>query len=209
MIVTKARDNQLTRVTRELALWLMKTPRDGKERGLIVCVLVLSRPLLPPSLLRADTDTPSSLPAQLRRLAVAEVEALRRRRAAAREPRAVPPAAAPPLLAHLVVRLARDRCAATARRRAHAERRARRRRPHAAHDDQPERGAPQAQQLDLVVGRRAACGQAQRPRPGRGPAALLDQRDVPQEPAPVRLCRHGASCLLAPFASCPSASSSS
>ncbi|GAA5895369.1 hypothetical protein JCM8208_005991 [Rhodotorula glutinis] len=38
MIVTKARDNQLTRVTRELALWLMKTPRDGKDRGLIVYV---------------------------------------------------------------------------------------------------------------------------------------------------------------------------
>lgn len=42
MIVTKARDNQLTRVTRELALWLMKTPRDGKDRGLIVCA---GRPL--------------------------------------------------------------------------------------------------------------------------------------------------------------------
>jgi len=38
MIVTKARDNQLTRLTRELALWLMKTPRNGKDRGLIVCV---------------------------------------------------------------------------------------------------------------------------------------------------------------------------
>ncbi|GAA5950310.1 hypothetical protein JCM21900_001111 [Sporobolomyces salmonicolor] len=38
MIVTKARDNQLTRLTRELALWLMKTPRNGKDRGLIVYV---------------------------------------------------------------------------------------------------------------------------------------------------------------------------
>lgn len=36
MIVTKARDNQLTRLTRELALWLMLTPRNGKDRGLIV-----------------------------------------------------------------------------------------------------------------------------------------------------------------------------
>lgn len=41
MIVTKARDNQLTRLTRELALWLMKTPRNGKDRGLIVYVIVL------------------------------------------------------------------------------------------------------------------------------------------------------------------------
>ncbi|GAA5880334.1 hypothetical protein JCM16303_003902 [Sporobolomyces ruberrimus] len=38
MIVTKARDNQLTRLTRELALWLMQTPRNGKDRGLIVYV---------------------------------------------------------------------------------------------------------------------------------------------------------------------------
>lgn len=38
MIVTKARDNQLISLTRELALWLMKTPRNGKERGLIVYV---------------------------------------------------------------------------------------------------------------------------------------------------------------------------
>ncbi|BGP40340.1 hypothetical protein JCM10449v2_004301 [Rhodotorula kratochvilovae] len=38
MIVTKARDNQLTRVTRELALWLMQTPRNGRDRGLIVYV---------------------------------------------------------------------------------------------------------------------------------------------------------------------------
>lgn len=36
MIVTKARDNQLTRLTRELALYLMTTPRDGKDRGLVV-----------------------------------------------------------------------------------------------------------------------------------------------------------------------------
>lgn len=38
MIVTKARDNQLTKLTRELAVWLMKTPRDGKDRGLVVYV---------------------------------------------------------------------------------------------------------------------------------------------------------------------------
>ncbi|GAA5983098.1 hypothetical protein JCM10908_000154 [Rhodotorula pacifica] len=38
MIVTKARDNQLTKLTRELALYLMKTPRDGKDRGLVVYV---------------------------------------------------------------------------------------------------------------------------------------------------------------------------
>ncbi|GAA5828922.1 hypothetical protein JCM11251_005919 [Rhodosporidiobolus azoricus] len=38
MIVTKARDNQLTKLTRELALWLMKTPRNGKDRGLVVYV---------------------------------------------------------------------------------------------------------------------------------------------------------------------------
>ncbi|GAA5894022.1 uncharacterized protein JCM6883_003698 [Sporobolomyces salmoneus] len=38
MIVTKARDNQLTRLTRELAMWLMQTPRNGKDRGLIVYV---------------------------------------------------------------------------------------------------------------------------------------------------------------------------
>ncbi|GAA6014963.1 hypothetical protein JCM11491_002374 [Sporobolomyces phaffii] len=38
MIVTKARDNQLTRLTREIALWLMQTPRNGKDRGLICYV---------------------------------------------------------------------------------------------------------------------------------------------------------------------------
>ncbi|GAA6001398.1 hypothetical protein JCM10207_006648 [Rhodosporidiobolus poonsookiae] len=38
MIVTKARDNQLTRLTREIALWLMQTPRNGKDRGLVVYV---------------------------------------------------------------------------------------------------------------------------------------------------------------------------
>lgn len=36
MIVTKARDNQLTKLTRELALYLMKKPRNGKDRGLVV-----------------------------------------------------------------------------------------------------------------------------------------------------------------------------
>ncbi|KWU47114.1 ATP-NAD kinase [Rhodotorula sp. JG-1b] len=38
MIVTKARDNQLTKLTRELALYLMKKPRNGKDRGLVVYV---------------------------------------------------------------------------------------------------------------------------------------------------------------------------
>jgi NAD+ kinase len=36
MIITKARDNHLIRLTRELALWLMKTPRNGRDRGLVV-----------------------------------------------------------------------------------------------------------------------------------------------------------------------------
>ncbi|KAI5477188.1 NAD+ kinase [Pseudohyphozyma bogoriensis] len=38
MILTKARDNHLIRLTRELALWLMQTPRNGRDRGLIVYV---------------------------------------------------------------------------------------------------------------------------------------------------------------------------
>ena len=38
LIVTKARDNQLIKLTREIALYLMKTPRHGKTRGLIVYV---------------------------------------------------------------------------------------------------------------------------------------------------------------------------
>lgn len=37
MIITKARDNHLISKTRELALWLMKTPRNGRDRGLVVC----------------------------------------------------------------------------------------------------------------------------------------------------------------------------
>ena len=37
MIITKARDNRLIKLTRELALYLMLTPR-GHGRGLIVCV---------------------------------------------------------------------------------------------------------------------------------------------------------------------------
>ena len=36
MIITKARDNHLIRLTRELALWLMQTPRNGRDRGLVV-----------------------------------------------------------------------------------------------------------------------------------------------------------------------------
>ncbi|TKY90777.1 hypothetical protein EX895_000775 [Sporisorium graminicola] len=38
MIITKARDNHLIKLTRELALWLMTTPRNGKDTGLIVYV---------------------------------------------------------------------------------------------------------------------------------------------------------------------------
>jgi len=36
MIITKARDNHLIKLTRELALFLMKTPRNGRDRGLVV-----------------------------------------------------------------------------------------------------------------------------------------------------------------------------
>jgi NAD+ kinase len=32
----QARDNHLIRLTRELALWLMQTPRNGRDRGLVV-----------------------------------------------------------------------------------------------------------------------------------------------------------------------------
>ncbi|PWZ01913.1 ATP-NAD kinase, partial [Testicularia cyperi] len=38
MIITKARDNHLIKLTRELAIWLMTTPRNGKDTGLIVYV---------------------------------------------------------------------------------------------------------------------------------------------------------------------------
>lgn len=38
MIITKARDNHLIKLTRELALYLMNTPRNGSKRGLIVLV---------------------------------------------------------------------------------------------------------------------------------------------------------------------------
>ncbi|KAK6332889.1 NAD(+) kinase [Orbilia brochopaga] len=38
MIVTKARDNSLVVLTREVALWLMKTPRYGKDLGVNVYV---------------------------------------------------------------------------------------------------------------------------------------------------------------------------
>ncbi len=38
MIVTKARDNQLVVLTRELALWLLKTPRYGSDVGVNVYV---------------------------------------------------------------------------------------------------------------------------------------------------------------------------
>ncbi|KDN47560.1 hypothetical protein K437DRAFT_255837 [Tilletiaria anomala UBC 951] len=38
LIITKARDNQLIKLTRDLAIWLMRTPRNGRETGLIVYV---------------------------------------------------------------------------------------------------------------------------------------------------------------------------
>jgi len=38
MIVTKARDHGLVQLTRDLALWLMTTPRYGKEYGVTVHV---------------------------------------------------------------------------------------------------------------------------------------------------------------------------
>ncbi|SCZ88812.1 BZ3500_MvSof-1268-A1-R1_Chr2-1g04652 [Microbotryum saponariae] len=38
LIITKARDNHLIRLTRELALFLMETSRNGRDRGLIVYV---------------------------------------------------------------------------------------------------------------------------------------------------------------------------
>lgn len=38
MIITKARDNHLIKLTRELAIWLMNTPRNRKETGLVVYV---------------------------------------------------------------------------------------------------------------------------------------------------------------------------
>jgi len=36
LIITKARDNHLIKLTRDLAIWLMTTPRNGKDRGLVV-----------------------------------------------------------------------------------------------------------------------------------------------------------------------------
>ena len=38
LIVTKARDNQLIKLTREIAIYLMKTPRNGRSKGLNVYV---------------------------------------------------------------------------------------------------------------------------------------------------------------------------
>ena len=38
MIITKARDNSLVSLTRELALWLMRRQRPNRSRGLIVYV---------------------------------------------------------------------------------------------------------------------------------------------------------------------------
>jgi hypothetical protein len=36
LIITKARDNHLITLTRELAIWLMTTPRNGRDTGLVV-----------------------------------------------------------------------------------------------------------------------------------------------------------------------------
>lgn len=41
LIVTKARDNRLIKLTRELALYLMLKHRRGSKRGLVVCVIVI------------------------------------------------------------------------------------------------------------------------------------------------------------------------
>ncbi|CEH17827.1 atp-nad kinase [Ceraceosorus bombacis] len=38
LIITKARDNHLISLTRELAIWLMQTPRRGRDTGLVVYV---------------------------------------------------------------------------------------------------------------------------------------------------------------------------
>lgn len=38
LIVTKARDNRLIKLTRELAVYLMMKPQRGNKRGLVVCV---------------------------------------------------------------------------------------------------------------------------------------------------------------------------
>jgi NAD+ kinase len=40
LIVTKARDNRLIKLTRELALYLMLKPRQKAGRGMIVCVVI-------------------------------------------------------------------------------------------------------------------------------------------------------------------------
>ena len=39
LIITKARDNRLIKLTREIALYLMKKPRYGSNRGLVVWVI--------------------------------------------------------------------------------------------------------------------------------------------------------------------------
>lgn len=41
LIVTKARDNRLIKLTRQLALYLMLKPRDRHKRGLIVFVTLI------------------------------------------------------------------------------------------------------------------------------------------------------------------------
>ncbi|KAK0545992.1 hypothetical protein OC846_005449 [Tilletia horrida] len=38
LIITKARDNHLIRLTRQLALWLLLNKRPGQQRGLVVYV---------------------------------------------------------------------------------------------------------------------------------------------------------------------------
>lgn len=64
MIVTKARDNQLVHLTRELAEWLLSTPRNGSEVGVNVYVdakLKTSKRFNVPSLIAKDSRYESML----------------------------------------------------------------------------------------------------------------------------------------------------
>ncbi|RDI83532.1 putative mannosyl-oligosaccharide alpha-1,2-mannosidase [Venturia inaequalis] len=64
MIVTKARDNQLVHLTRELAEWLLSTPRNGSEVGVNVYIdakLKNSKRFNAPSLIAKDSRYESML----------------------------------------------------------------------------------------------------------------------------------------------------
>ncbi|KAG5352222.1 hypothetical protein C0989_003228 [Termitomyces sp. Mn162] len=58
LIVTKARDNRLIKLTRELALYLMLKPRQDQKRGLVVYVPIFlccfSHSYIPPDMLTAN-----------------------------------------------------------------------------------------------------------------------------------------------------------